>query len=354
MIQDIQKGLSFIFILAGLFLFGWFLINLSPVLTPFLLAALLSYLANPIVEKICQDGKYKIPRTLAVILVFTFIVLVVLLALLYLIPLLHKQMNEFIEFFPKIIGWMQQVLLPKLEAAFNLEIQQPDMQVLQEKLIQHWTKATDLVTMISIKFFQSGVTVIGWVVNFFLVIVVAFYLLRDWHACMNAVVQVIPKSMRAKVLGFFSKADEVMGSFLRGQLTVMLALGLIYALGLTLIGLKFSVILGVGAGLLSIVPYLGSIVGILAALLVALFTSQDWMMLVWVALVFGIGQSIESMILTPMLVGDKLGLHPVVVIFAVLAGGQLMGMVGVLLAIPVAAILAVILREPVLEWARRS
>lgn len=352
--QEIQKGLTFIAILAGLVIFGWLLIKLSPVLAPFLLAALLAYLANPLVERLSNQGKYKIPRTVAVILVFVFMIAIVLLGLLYLIPMLHKQMNEFIEFFPKIIKWLQEALLPKLEAVLGLSLDQPDMQALQDKLIQHWSKATDLVTMVSVKFVQSGMTLINWLVNFFLVIVVAFYLLRDWHGCLKAVQQVIPQSYRSQVVGFVRKADEVMGSFLKGQLTVMLSLGVIYAVGLSIIGLKFSVMLGIGAGLLSIVPYLGSIVGIVAALLVALLTSHDWMMLLWVAVVFGVGQSIESMVLTPLLVGDKLGLHPVVVIFAVLAGGQLMGMVGILLAIPVAAILAVILREPVLEWAKRS
>lgn len=352
--QEIQKGLTFIAILAGLVIFGWLLIKLSPVLAPFLLAALLAYLANPLVERLSNQGKYKIPRTIAVILVFVFMIAIVLLGLLYLIPMLHKQMNEFIEFFPKIIKWLQEALLPKLEAVLGLSLDQPDMQALQDKLIQHWSKATDLVTMVSVKFVQSGMTLINWLVNFFLVIVVAFYLLRDWHGCLKAVQQVIPQSYRSQVVGFVRKADEVMGSFLKGQLTVMLSLGVIYAVGLSIIGLKFSVMLGIGAGLLSIVPYLGSIVGIVAALLVALLTSHDWMMLLWVAVVFGVGQSIESMVLTPLLVGDKLGLHPVVVIFAVLAGGQLMGMVGILLAIPVAAILAVILREPVLEWAKRS
>lgn len=352
--QEVQKGLTFVAILAGILLGGWLFAQLTPVLAPFMVAALLAYLSDPIVEKLSKDGKYKIPRTFSVIVVFIFLGLLVLLFLLYLIPTLHRQLLELIQAIPGAFEWIQNILIPKVESITGVEIEHYNLKKVQDTMIAHWTKASDIITLASSWILHSGLAIVHWGINIFLIIVVTFYLLRDWHLCLNGVQSVIPQSYREKVVGYFRKADEVMGSFLKGQLTVMVCLGAIYAVGLSIVGIKFSVLLGLGAGLVSIVPYLGSIVGITATFLVALTQAQDWWLFVWVALVFGIGQIAEGMILTPLLVGDKLGLHPVVVIFAILAGGQLLGMVGILMAIPLTAILVVLLREPVLEWAKRS
>jgi len=136
--------------------------------------------------------------------------------------------------------------------------------------------------------------------------------------------------------------EEVLGAFMRGQLMVMLALGVIYAAGLWLVGLDLAFIIGMIAGVLSIVPYLGTAVGVIAAVIAALFQFQDVFHTVMVLVVFAAGQSLEGMVLTPRLVGDRVGLHPVAVIFAVLAGGQLFGFLGILLALPVASALNVL------------
>jgi predicted PurR-regulated permease PerM len=352
--HEVQKGLTFVAVLASIILTGWLLVQLGPVLAPFIVAAFIAYLADPIVEKLSKEGKYKIPRTVSVIIVFVFLSLMFLLFLLYLIPTLHKQLSELISAIPSGIEWVQQVLIPKIENLTGTVVEQYDLKTVQDSLIKHWTKASDLLSLITTWILHSGMTIVHWGINLFLIVVVTFYLLRDWHFCLANIQKIVPQSYRSKVVSFFRKADEVMGSFLKGQLTVMLCLGVIYSVGLSIIGIKFSVLLGLGAGLLSIVPYLGSIAGVAAALLVALAQAQDVWLFVWVAAVFGVGQAAEGMLLTPLLVGDKLGLHPVAVIFAVLAGGQLFGMVGILLAIPITAILVVLLREPVLEWASRS
>ncbi len=146
------------------------------------------------------------------------------------------------------------------------------------------------------------------------------------------------------------EADEVVGSFLRGQFVVMCALGAIYGFGLWLVGLQLALLLGVIAGLASLVPYLGFMVGILASSIAAYAQFQDWTVLLWVGLVFGVGQAIESMVLTPVLVGDRIGLHPVAVIFALMAGGQLGGFVGVVVALPVAAVIMVFVRHAVVHY----
>ncbi len=157
--------------------------------------------------------------------------------------------------------------------------------------------------------------------------------------------KLLPRRIAVDVSGLAREIDEVLGAFLRGQFMVMLALGVIYAIGLWLVGLQAAFLIGMLAGLLSIVPYLGSFVGLAVAIGVALFQFGDWPHALLVLLVFAVGQSLEGMVLTPKLVGDRIGLHPVAVIFAVLAGGQLFGFLGILLALPVAAALNVVARH---------
>jgi predicted PurR-regulated permease PerM len=174
---------------------------------------------------------------------------------------------------------------------------------------------------------------------------VTFYLMRDWDPLIRAIHDLLPRDMEVEISRTVSDVDEVLGAFFRGQLMVMLALGLIYSIGLSVVGIDLAILIGMGAGLLSIVPYLGSIVGVLVAAGAAIYQFQDIFHLIMVLLVFGVGQSAEGMYLTPKLVGDRIGLHPVTVIFAVLAGGQLFGFLGILLALPVAAGLNVLVRQ---------
>ena len=192
---------------------------------------------------------------------------------------------------------------------------------------------------------SSGFAMLGWLMNIALIPVVAFYLLRDWDLLVERIHNMIPRQFVTTTVNLTKECDEVLSAFLRGQLLIMLLLGCIYALGLALIGLDLALIIGLLAGLASLVPYLGFIVGILAASIAAILQFQEFMPLVYVALVFGVGQLLEGSLLTPLLVGDRIGLHPVAVIFAVLAGGQLFGFVGVLLALPIAAVVMVFVRH---------
>jgi predicted PurR-regulated permease PerM len=187
--------------------------------------------------------------------------------------------------------------------------------------------------------------VAGWLANIILIPVITFYLLRDWDHLVNYVRDILPRSIEGKVVQLAQESDEVLGAFLRGQMLVMLALGIIYSIGLSIVGVEFSLLIGLFAGLLSFIPYMGLIVGVLIAGVAVLFQTGELISLLWVFLVFGIAQMIEGMFLTPVLVGDRIGLHPVAVIFAVLAGGQLFGFFGILLALPVFAVLAVLLRH---------
>jgi predicted PurR-regulated permease PerM len=174
--------------------------------------------------------------------------------------------------------------------------------------------------------------------------VVTFYLLRDWDLMVERVHRMVPRRIEPTVARLAREVDQVLGAFVRGQLTVMLALGLIYGVGLTVIGLSVGPLIGMIAGLLSFVPYLGFIIGLGASLIAALVQHGDWLHVLLVLVVFAVGQVMEGYVLVPRLVGGKIGLHPVAVIFAVLAGGHLFGFLGVLLALPAAAAIMVLLR----------
>ena len=181
--------------------------------------------------------------------------------------------------------------------------------------------------------------------NFALIPVVAFYLLRDWDLLVERIHNMIPRQFEVTAVNLIKECDEVLSAFMRGQLLIMFLLGCIYALGLSIIGLDLALLIGMLAGLASLVPYLGFIVGILAASIAAVLQFQEPLPLLYVLLVFGFGQLLEGSVMTPMLVGDRIGLHPVAVIFAILAGGQLFGFVGVLLALPIAAVIMVFVRH---------
>lgn len=181
--------------------------------------------------------------------------------------------------------------------------------------------------------------------NLVLIPVVAFYLLRDWDIMVDKIRDLLPKRYEATVVKLTKESDLVLGAFLKGQFSVMLALASIYSIGLWIVDLDLALLIGMVAGLISFIPYLGSIVGVAAGCMAAFVQFHEFMSIIPVLVVFGIGQTLEGVLLTPWLVGDKVGLHPVAVIFAVLAGGQLFGFIGILLALPAASVIMVLIRH---------
>lgn len=313
---------------------------LSPVLPPFLIGAILAYLGDPIVM---QLQRLKIPRTVAVTMVFLFIFSLVLILLLILIPMLEKQIALLIERLPLFLNWLQTELIPWLNSHFNFT-QKLDINSLKSALGQHWQQAGDILNNILRTITASGMALIGVLVNIILIPIVTFYLLRDWDKVVNGVRVLIPRSILPTVTDLLTECNQVVGAFFRGQLIVMASLGIIYTIGLSLVGLDFALLIGIAVAILSIVPYLGSTSGLLISCFAAFMQFHDWKHIIYTIIVFVIGQLGEGMVLTPLLIGDRIGLHPVAVIFAVLVGGNLFGFVGVLLALPVAAVIMVMLR----------
>ncbi len=315
---------------------------LAPVLTPFLAAALFAYLGNPLVNRL---EARKLSRATCAALVFGLFLLIVLLTLLILIPLLERQITAFISKLPGYFSWLQDTALPWLRERLGLEETGFDISALQEVLRQQWQRAGGIAAAVLGSVSQSGFAFLSWLVNLVLVPLVTFYLLRDWNTLLTRIRELLPRTVEPAIVTLARESDEVLGAFLRGQLLVMLALSVIYSTGLWIMGLDLALLIGLVAGMLSFVPYLGFTIGIVSAAIAALVQFQDLLHLLPVLAVFGVGQLVESFWLTPRLIGKRIGLHPVAVIFALMAGGQLFGFLGILLALPAAAIIMVLLRH---------
>ena len=316
---------------------GWFLWLLAPVLTPFFAAGLLAYVGDPLADRL---QKLRMPRTLAVVTVFLLTFLFIGFLVLLLGPLVRAQVTALIDVLPELAAQVEQVWLPTLADVFGFEI---DAEVgIRPFLARYGEMVGDwsgtLVGAVS----RSGSALAAAVISLFLIPVLTFYMLRDWDSIMSRLGALVPEGQRETVYSLARETDEVLGAFLRGQLLVMLALATIYSVGLSLVGLKFALAIGVVSGLISFVPYLGLIVGMGLALLTVVVEPEPLIPIIGVIATFTIAQLLEGTVLTPKLVGDRIGLHPVIVIFAVAAGGQLFGFFGILLALPAAAALSVL------------
>lgn len=320
---------------------GGLIYLLAPAITPFAIAALFAYLWDPVVDRL---ERYGLSRNFSVCLVFLLIGVVVVAIVLLVIPFTERQIAKFLDQLPRWLAWIQAEAQPQLEKRFGVTLDFADPNRLIEMVKGHWREAGGIATRVLAKVSSSGLTVLGWIAQLVLIPVVTFYLLRDWDLLVARVNELLPRAIEPTISKLARESDEVLGAFLRGQLSVMLALGTMYAVGLWLVGIDVGPLIGMIAGLISFVPYLGAIVGLGMALIAAVVQYQDWAHVFMVLAVFGVGQTIEGYLLVPKLVGDKIGLHPVAVIFAVLAGGELFGFLGVLLALPVAAVAMVVLR----------
>ena len=320
----------------------WLIWLLAPILSPFVFAALLGWLGDPMVDRLEARN---IKRNTAVILVFSAMTLVVLIVVILLLPVLEQQIMTLVASLPNYRDWFVGVALPWVEGRTGLQILSwLDPEYLFNVLREHWQSAGGIATAVLGYVSRSSFALIGWLVNLLLVPVLTFFFLRDWDLIVEKVGILVPRNHYDSVRRLALESNEVLGGFLRGQMLVMLILGILYAIGLWLVGLELGILIGLIAGLLTFVPYLGPAAIVVFGGIAALVQFGDWQHLVGVGIVFGVGQVVESFWLTPMLVGDRIGLHPMAVIFAVMAGGTLFGFLGMLLALPVAAVANVLLR----------
>jgi predicted PurR-regulated permease PerM len=315
---------------------------LAPILTPFVLAAMLGWLGDPTVDRLQRRG-WK--RQTAVVIVFCAMAFMLLFALVLLVPLIERQILTLVESLPSYRDWFNGSVLPWFERHTGVNLTQwldPDR--LFQLVREHWERAGGIATTMLGYLSASGFALIAWVANIVLVPFLTFYFLRDWDLLKERVAALVPRDHIGTVTRLAKESDLVLGAFLRGQFSVMIVLGVMYAIGLWAVGLDLGLLIGLIAGLVSFVPYLGPASGVVLGVIAALVQFGDWTHVLLVLSVFGVGQIVESYFLTPRLVGDKIGLHPVAVIFAIMAGGQLFGFLGVLLALPIAAVVNVLLR----------
>lgn len=320
----------------------WMVWLLAPILSPFVFAALLGWLGDPMVDRL---EARRMQRNTAVVLVFSVMTLGLTIVAILLVPLLEQQLVTLVESLPNYRDWFVQTALPWIERRTGLQILSwLDPERLFQLIREHWQSAGGMAATVLGYVSRSGFALMGWLANIVLLPVLTFFFLRDWDLLVERVGALVPRDHYDTVRRLARESDEVLGGFLRGQLTVMLILGVLYAIGLWAVGLNLGILIGLIAGLLTFVPYLGPAAIVVFGGIAALVQYGDWQHLAGVGVVFALGQVIESYWLTPKLVGDRIGLHPMAVIFAVMAGGTLFGFLGMLLALPVAAVANVLLR----------
>ena len=331
-------------ILIGLALSVLAIYSLKPILTPLALSFLLAYLGTPGVSWLTRTG---LGRTPSALLILTVILLGLSMVLLLLVPIVRVQIGSITMHLPDLIQWFQQ----KIGGLFPAYERQWSIESIRQLLSEYWRSAvvaTDrLIGWLAI----GGGAFFTLLITLLLTPLISFYLLRDWNKMLDNIKDLLPVAIRTTVCRLCSETDKIFSAFVRGQLTVMLSLATLYSIGLYLIGLELALVIGILTGLLSFIPYAGWLIGLTAALMALLFQfGLDWTQMFYLVLLFSVVQFVESFFLTPKLIGDRLGLHPLAVIFSVVVGGQLFGFLGILLALPVASILLALLRV----WRKNS
>lgn len=328
------------FWLLGLLATGGLLWLLSDMLFPFVAGMAIAYLLDPLADRL---EAVKAPRWLATTLVLSGFFLIFTLVVVLIAPLIQSQIVGLVAAMPGYAGALEQALTPVFEA-MRARISDAEFEQLRASVGQYVGSAVGWVASLVGGVWRGGMAILDVISLMVITPIVAFYLLRDWDRLIAKVDTLLPRPYAETIRGLMAEIDQSLASFIRGQGMVCTILGIFYAVGLTIAGLNFGLLVGLGAGLVSFIPYVGSGAGLLVALGIAVFQFDDWTMWAIVAGIFMVGQVIEGNFLTPKLVGESVGLHPVWVMFALLAGGSLFGFTGLMLAVPVAAIIGVMVR----------
>jgi len=335
-----KQTLFWVSVWAAFFFLLWVL---GPVLTPFLAAAIFAYVLNPAVDRLCRLRllrRWPMPRPLAVTFVIGLFGAAAAALLLIVVPVLQKEIPLLQAAIPVSLAKLNDTLGPRLHQLgvdFTLDgatIKALAAEKMAESGNQIWTAVLNSAR-------AGGSAVLGWLATVVLIPVVLFYLLLDWHKLLGHIAGAVPRRYIEATLAMANEADVLLAQYLRGQLLVMLVLAIYYSSALAVAGFDVALPVGILTGVLVFIPYLGFGLGLLLALMAAMLQFSDWSGLASVAVIYGAGQVLEGFFLTPRLVGERIGLDPLAVIFALLAFGQLFGFVGVLLALPASALLMV-------------
>lgn len=329
--------------LVGLYL-------LRGVMLPFVAGMAIAFFLDPLADRLERAG---LSRTAATALITgTFFVLMALLAVI-LVPVIQEQVVAFIHRIPSYVDTLNERINP-LIIELKRKLSKGDMDKLRTSVGEHAGEAVTWAFDLLKRVLTGGLAIINVLSLLFITPIVTFYMLRDWDRMVAKVDSWLPRDHADTIRAQVAEINRTLAGFIRGQASVCLALGAFYGIGLSLVGLDLGLVIGLGAGLISFVPYLGTIAGFVTGIGLALAQSQSWELPALVAGIFVAGQLLEGNVLTPKLVGDKVGLHPVWIMFALLAGGGLFGFVGLLLAVPVAAVIGVLSRSALRRYLRSS
>ena len=335
---DSQKWLTLVLTLA----FGFLVYLLSPILMPFVMGFLLAYLGTPMVHRLRH---WKVPHTLAVCIVFFGFTLTFVALIGGLVPAVKDQIVYLHTKMPEFLKWINTQAIPWIERTFQVDARHLDLSDFTDLVSKYMQEAGTSAGQVISKIATSGLSLLGIIAGLALIPIVTFYLMLDWDMIFKKIDGLLPQRYQMTVAAIVKECDEVLSAFFRGQFLVMICLSLVYSIGLKIVGLEIGVIIGLMTGIGSIIPYFGFTIGLVTATVAAIFQFQEWLPVLWVWTVFAIGAFLENSILVPNLVGNKVGLHPVAVIFAILAGGELFGFFGMLLAIPVTSVVVVLFRH---------
>ena len=333
--------------IAGFGAFLAFVYLLTDILLPFVAGMILAYLLDPIADFL---ERHRFPRWVAAGLITLIATAVVISALLLLVPLLQSQIVDFAGRLPSYLELLREKAVVLL-AAVQTQVSPEEMASIREKLGgAAGPNALAWIGNLLTRIWGGGVALLNLLSLLVITPIVMFYLLRDWDDIVETIDDWLPRRLAPVIREKTTEIDEVLSGFLRGQFSVCLLLGVLYAIGLSLVGLDFGLIIGFVTGLISFVPYFGMLIGFAVGLGVAIAQFSDWQPVAMVAGVFVIGQFLEGNFITPKLVGDRIGLHPAWIIFALLAGGALFGFTGILLAVPAAAVVGVLGRSSIQQY----
>ena len=314
---------------------------LGSVLTPFLIGAILAYLGTPVVDRAEKRG---VPRPWSTLLVIVFIALLLAALFFVLIPLVQSEVASVTRRVPDLFAQFTERVAPVLQDKLGITLAL-DFDSIREFIAENAKEARELSVRLLSGVRAGGALVLAVLINLALIPVVMFYLLRDWKMILDRIDDLLPRRWQPKVRTIGREIDGVLAEFLHGQLLVMVALAAYYAIGLSIAGLSHALAIGILTGLLVFIPYVGFGLGFMLGLLAAVLEWHGWPGFLAVMAVYGVGQLLENYVLVPFLVGDRIGLHPLAVIFALLAFGEMFGFAGVLMALPVSAALLVGLRH---------
>ena len=327
----------------------WFIGAVKAILMPFVLAFVLAYILHPIVEKLVAK---KLGRGVSTGLVVVGFCLFVVAIVLILVPLLQSQIIDFMKRIPNFSDaiWTR---IKNVLAYTKDNISQEQLSEIYASVSNTVTRVLTAIGVSLSHILSSGVALFNILALILITPVVLFYVLKDWVKIQQQIGGLMPKNKEKQIMGLWGEIDSTLSGFIRGQTLVCLSLAMFYAIGLFFVGLDYGVLVGLLAGILSFIPYFGFGTGLVLSLFLGLMQGLSWGAWTGLAIVFILGQILEGYVLTPRLVGNRVGLHPVWVMFALLAGGVLFGFVGILIAVPVAAVLGVLIRHG-LKWYRNT